>query len=232
MNVITRVGRGWQFSFILLLLLSGTIYLAKTKPPLLPIKVVKITGSYQYVQQDELMYTILPYVSTSILLMSVNDLNKHIRQMPWVADAVAYRVWPATIAIHFSEQKPFALWGDHQIMNAHGEIFTPSKQTMPKNLPQLNGLANQQKQILQEYQKMTGMLQNIGLTIEKMDMRDTHAYKLTLSNGTKLLMSQKESDAELKRYIKSYNEIFSSKNRNLVSVDLRYSSGIAVKLQK
>ncbi len=111
---------------------------------------------------------------------------------------------------------------------AKGEIFNQGGVLTDSSLPHLTGPANQQKEVLQVYKKMSKILSIYGLHAAALEWRDNHAWELTLANGLRLRLGKRDLEMRIIRFCKAYPAVFAERAEQLVSVDLRYPRGMAV----
>ena len=97
------------------------------------------------------------------------------------------------------------------------------------NLPLLKGPENQQKEVLQVYEKIGKILSEHGFFIKLLEKRDNHSWTLTLSTGLQLFLGKQDIDLKIIRFCKAYPAVLQNTSDNAMSVDLRYPRGMAVK---
>jgi cell division protein FtsQ len=100
------------------------------------------------------------------------------------------------------------------------------------NLPYLYGPKDQQKDILQIYEKLSKLLKAQDLFIAKVWLRKNQSCVIALSNGVILRLGNTDVENRIKRFCKVYPKLFAASFDQVSSIDLRYSKGIAVKWRK
>ncbi len=108
----------------------------------LPIHVVKVVGEYQFVDQQILQKTVMPYVATGFFNVNIRGAELALLQIPGVSLASLRRVWPDKIEIQVSEKKAQATLPDGQIYAVDGSVFMPfhvqpGNKSLEKSLSQL-----------------------------------------------------------------------------------------------
>jgi cell division protein FtsQ len=198
-------------------------------PTQFPVRIVKVQAAYQHVNREILQQVILPYVNGGFFNMNTAKLEQQLKQVPWVADAGVQRVWPDKVVINITEHKPVARYGDHQLINEKGQIFTPPAAEMVENLPFLNGSPEQTQQLWQDYQELNAAIAPLKLSIQSLTIDDRQTLSLVLNNGTKVLLGQTQALPRMQRFVKVYHKIFTSPEMQAISIDLRYENGLTVK---
>jgi cell division protein FtsQ len=223
------------FSALLgVLILSGFFlgWSKLTNTETLPIKSVKIEGDYTRVDHDALQQAIVPFLKGNIFTLNIVGLKDSILQLPWVYAASVARVWPDTVLVHIVQQTAVARWQDKGLLNAAGEVFTPSVDTYPQGLPVLNGPEGQQGEVWPVYQQMAALLAPLGLHIVSLDLSARQAWHLQLENGVSVVLGRSEPLQRLHRLASVYPQVVGEHAAEVLSVDLRYPSGVAVRWKK
>ena len=99
---------------------------------------------------------------------------------------------------------------------------------MSESLPHLLGPESQQKEVLQNYEKLSKLLSTYGLSASALKLRKNQAWELSLTNGILLRLGKQDMELRLRRFCKAYPAVFADKPEQLSSVDLRYARGMAV----
>lgn len=198
----------------------------------LPITTVQIEGSYHHVSRTELQSILSNFFPASFLTMDIPALKEQLLQNPWVYAVNITRQWPKTLKIKITEQNPVAKWGQSGLINDEGDIFSPSSATIPADFPVLYGPQNQAGQVLKEYRRFEQILAPKGFSIATLEMADSWAWKLKLTNGLVILLGNKYPVSRIQRFLDVYNVVFANNNAKALLVDLRYQHGMAVKWDK
>lgn len=198
-------------------------------PEEFPIRAVKIQAAREHVDQQTLQAQVLPYVTQGFIRLNVNQIKEKLEELPWIAEARVERIWPDTVIIHVMEQQAVARWGKLGVLNNKGHVFNPPVDTIPTNLPQLNGPYDQATALLDSYEQIVQVLKPLGLTLRKMDMDERLSMQLELNNGTRLLLGKLDPLPRLQRFAKVYPKLFTAQNTQAVYVDLRYENGVSIK---
>ncbi|MCA0403635.1 MAG: cell division protein FtsQ/DivIB [Proteobacteria bacterium] len=213
------------------LLFARLVYLFMLDASRFPINTVKIAATYQHVSRKQLEEVLANYLNESFFSISVNKLHKELSHFDWVKDAQIERVWPDALKITIVEKTPIATWNKMMLAEG-GEIFKSEDTIKDLPLPHLSGPLNQQKEVLQVYEKMSKILSIYGLHATALEWRENEAWELTLANGLLIRLGKKDLETRLTRFCKAYPAVFAGRSLQLTSVDLRYPRGMAVQWKR
>ncbi|MGE3919467.1 MAG: cell division protein FtsQ/DivIB [Gammaproteobacteria bacterium] len=222
-----RIGRIIVLLFLVLSLLwFGTIL---HNPKTAPIKFVNIAGQYKHINPAQLQRIMLPYLNTGFFGIDLADLKAHLLEIPWVQDVTIKRIWPNTVNLVIKERQPFALWNESSLLTLQGEVFTPSRDTLPSQGPHFMGPVGQQKWMLDNYKHMLSILQPLGLGVQEIELTKRQAWRLKLTNGLDVILGREDIFPRLERFVGNYGKIIGPRNSQVEYVDLRYTNGLAIK---
>lgn len=208
-------------------LTARLVYLFLADSHRFPINTIKIGATYQHINRKQLEEILSTYINASFFTLSVSRLQKDLASLDWADEVNVERIWPDTIKIMLVEKSPVAIW-NNALMTAEGELFNEGKPIPETNLPRLKGPVQQQKDVLQIYQKLSKLLAIYGLQAVALDLRENQAWELTLSNGVQIHLGKRDLELRLQRFCKAYSIVFADKPEQLAGVDLRYARGMAV----
>lgn len=218
--------------FIIVITVVGVVtwsYFSLVNPILFPIRKVQVRGSYSHVSTQFLQKLITPYVKASFFGLSATNLQHRLEQIPWIAEASIRRKFPSTIVITLQQQQPILIWNNTSLMNQQGVLFTPDSSTIPKNLPRLIGPDGQQQQVFSMMQQLNQFLTPLQLTVQQLNLSSRGAWVMQVSNGIVVVLGKQNIWARLQQFIEVYPKIIGDRANKVISVDLRYPNGLAVK---
>ena len=197
---------------------------------LLPIGEVIFVGDMQRVDAAELK-RVAGGIRGSMLRTDLNDVKAAVKQVHWVRNADVRRRFPATLEVRIEEHRPFAKWmvGDAEaraLVNTFGEVFEAN---FDETLPIFHGPQGSSSQVLASYISFKTQLAAIGLVPLAVTLSARRAWQLKLDNGVLLELGRSEAAERLARFVKAYPVVPAIQMAN-VRVDMRYQSGMAVKL--
>ncbi len=226
-----RFKPGLMFSGLLIVMLTSLLYWAVQKitaPVNVPISKIQVQGAFIHMTESMLAPLSREISGVGYFDLDVAALQRQIEALPWVEHATVRRVWPDTVAIHFVEQQPLAVWADGGIVNREGEVFEPERTTYPDRLPVFSGPENLQKTMVDSYQQFSELLLPLGITISEMELDKRHSWRIGLRNGISLRLGNEHIMERLVRFTRVYPKIKSVDSRAIKSIDLRYTNGLAI----
>lgn len=214
-----------------LILLARLVYLYVADAQRFPINTVKISASYQHIDRKQLQSVLARYLDASFFSLPVHLLYNDLASFDWADKVLIERVWPDTLKITLIEKMPVATW-NNAMMTKQGELFSNHSEIIDSTLPHLSGPDNQQKEVLQVYEKMSKILTMHGLQATALEWRNNQAWELTLANGVQLHLGKRDLETRIMQFCKAYPAVFAERSDQLASVDLRYPRGMAVQWKK
>lgn len=210
------------------LFLAGRLaYGYLSDPDYFPVRTIKIAATYEHLTHEELEHVLEKHTGQSFFSLSTTGLREDLLSLPWVNSADVYRIWPDTLKIKLIEKKPIAFWGKN-LLTAEGNLFNAGLISSDKPMPRLWGPESQQTEVLQVYEKLSKILSMYQLNASGLQLRANQSWVLLIDGDVKIYLGKKELEERLLRFCKSYPAVFAQKAEQLVSVDLRYPSGMAV----
>lgn len=195
----------------------------------MPLQHIKIDATYQHTKPQNIAVIVGPYIENQGLFsVDAAALKQALLAEPWIYKVDVKRIWPNTLEIVLIEQQPVARWNAHDLLNANADVFTPLPAAISLNLPQLRGPDDQQQLVLQQWQQINTALTPLGLEIKELDLNQRHAWRMTMSDGTVIILGKNDVLKRLQHFVSTYPKIFSPPVRIPKTVDLRYENGLAV----
>tara|TARA_R110000868_G_scaffold410505_4_gene698800 strand:+ start:31442 stop:32206 length:765 start_codon:yes stop_codon:yes gene_type:complete len=224
----------WRASIAILIIVCLVwLYTYTHSDKFLPIQHVKIIGQYTAVSKQTIEHTLEPYVSSGFFRTDIHAMQTKLMMIPWIADVDVKKIWPSTLVVELQQQQPIAQWGADGLMNMDGEVYKPQDSaTIPENLPQFNAPTEDAKQVFEAYQRMNKMLAVLNLQVVGIDISNRISWRITLSNGIKVMLGRDAIWPRLKRLITVYPLVIGDKANKAISIDMRYPNGVAVKWRK
>jgi len=219
------------FGIVVFLSLLGWLLMTLKNPETLPIKMVRAQGTFSHVTEAMLQQAV-GQVSGGYFNVDVNQVQRAVETLPWVAQASVRRIWPDTLAISVKEQKAIAYWGEQGLVNIKGEVFTPDKSSYPKTLPYFEGPTGMNEMVTQYYKGAVQLLKPLGLEVTRIVLDDRRSLVLELNNELELVLGKEQKTERLQRFVRVYPKTFSDKISRIARIDLRYPHGMAVAWKK
>jgi cell division septal protein FtsQ len=229
----TRIKQGWRYKTIrlgVLVILALSLYqlgMYCIEPRLLPIRHIKIYATCERVNLSALKHRIAPHIK-GFFSTHVIALKHAILLEPFVEDVMVKRVWSDTLLITLHEIKIVARLGKAAAISSKGEVVNV-KLDANKHLPIFNGEKEQVLTMLNLYNNFSDSLRPLNLIIAEIDL-NRHSWQITLDNGIKISLSDKDRLAHLALFISVYPKLKKNHGNNIKSIDLRHLNGLSVHL--
>jgi cell division protein FtsQ len=193
-----------------------------------PIAKLQVEGEFQRVAVDQVEAAVKEFRGAGFLSVDLTAVRASLQSIPWVDHARVARRWPDALEIALTEHVPAARWGEHGLMNRHGELFLREAHQVPPELPQLLGPEGTQQQVTRLYFEFAPQLLDVGLRLTRMELDPRGAWKLTLSNGVQVRLGRQDVRARLERLVHNASALLTAQSGAIRYIDLRYSNGFSV----
>lgn len=201
------------------------------KPTTFPITQITVQGQLTHVSPTVIEHIVQTQLTGGFFSLHVSAAKQAILAFPWIADVSFRRVWPHTLNVHVIEQQAVARFGAKGVLNTEGAVFYPDIKSLPQNLPDLEGPIDQSLVLLNFYRTANTLAQLLGLTVISLHLNTEQSWDLMLSNQVKVVLGRQQALERFKRFVTIYPKIKALSDKTIVSVDLRYANGVAVKYQ-
>ena len=235
--IYLRTARRWQINwqlvwFWLFLLTSVTLLALGVRklqePQTLPIKKIHALGTFTHINEEMLRQVVAKTVRGGYFTVNVDEVQQAVQAIPWVAQDSVRRVWPDTLAIDVTEQQTEAEWAKGGLVNSHGVLFFPERNTYPKGLPVFDGPTGTERNLTEAYQMAKAIIEPLQLQIQEIHMDSRRAISLKLNNGIDVILGREETRTRLERFARVYRKLLVQRVNDIARVDMRYSNGLAV----
>jgi cell division protein FtsQ len=224
-----RMARGLVIVLVVLTCLFATQQWLAHKPPSMPIRYVRVEGTFQHLEPVDVRRALLPLVIDagyfSVVLPAARDA---VEALPWVESASVQRIWPDTLVVRIDEQQPIVRWGNDSLLNARGERFSPKNTDAFQALPLLHGRDGQEKELVSMLNKIMPEFSDKGLTVAALTVSERRAWTVRLTDGLLIKMGRQRPWKALDRFLRAIHLLKKAHIRAIESVDLRYPNGFAV----
>lgn len=229
-----------SFSVLLkMMLLSGLLaagaYGALSTPKMVEkvssqrVEQVVIEGEIKFTSEQDVLVAVNSFISESLLLVDMVEIKHELERMPWIRSVTIRREWPDTLVLSVTEEKAIARWGDRQLLNQDGVIFSPDNFVGLEYLAVLNGPSGSARKVMEQYQLFNQLLYQRGLKIAELDLNERGAWQLMLGNGVEVQIGNSDVMTRMRRLVGFLDPFFMEQMVTVETIDLRYNSGIAVK---
>lgn len=192
-----------------------------------PITKVRMDVQWQQLSEAEIRLILQDSMGKGFFDTDVARIKADVEQYPWVAQASVKRIWPDTLTLQITEHVAIARWGDRQLLNQFGETFAPADISNASHLPRLQGPAESQFQVMQQFQQFSQIMFPAGLKITELTLSSRGSWDLVVNETLEIAVGRSDFTEKLERFVDFY--VRQSNVESFEAIDLRYGNGIAVK---
>lgn len=224
-----RPGRG--LFVVSAVMLAALLYWAVEQllnPMNVPVSKIRVQGSFINVTENMLAPLSKQVSGVGYFDINVAAIQQQVEELPWIEQATVRRIWPETLAIHFIERQPFAVWSPGGLLSTRGEIFRPEPSSYPSGLPVFHGPEKLRDKMLRSFREFSQLLAPLGMRIGELKLDRRHSWQIDLQGGMRLKLGREHEFERLARFVRSYPRLKTLERGNVKRVDLRYTNGMAV----
>ena len=222
-----------------LMLLSSTalVWSAAMVAQRLPgfsLRQVVVESRLQQVTPMQIDYAVRDAVSGNFFTVNLDTVRAAFEKLPWVRHADVRRRWPDTLELTIEEHVAAGRWqqldGESRLVNDKGEVFAAA---VEGNLPGLAGPEGAALDVLSRYREFNRALAPLGRSLHSVALSPRQAWQLKLDDGLVLELGREEPQHpiadRMTRFVASYHEVQQKIGAHLISIDMRYPNGFAVR---
>lgn len=223
----------YKFLIIIICILSATLWIffkkTEQKTTHFPISHVIFEGEYWQVPQSSLETIVAPYIAQGYFSVNLPALQHELLDKePWLQSAAVSRQWPSSIVLVLQQKTAVALLNNNALITESGEVFSPSTDSFPPDLPVLTGPKERAGEMLSQYKVFTSIATSVNLVITKLQLSSEGNWSVEINNKIVVMLGENDILARFNRFIKVYQQVFVPEHREPGSVDMRYNHGMAV----
>ena len=189
---------------------------------------VRMENQWQRVSDVEVREMLSEFMGTGFFDFDVLGVKQTLELHPWIRKADVKKIWPNSLGLHLTEEVAIARWSNGSLLNQYGEIFKPSVTSHLQQLPLLQGPADSQILVMEQYRAVNQLFFSAGLRVTSLTLSDRGTWSLSLNDELEIIAGREEVMSRLGRFLAFYNAQESVDIENMLAVDLRYSNGLAV----
>jgi cell division protein FtsQ len=190
------------------------------------IRQVQLQGDLRYLDADSLTRDLSIRFNGNYLDTTLGQVISEVVSHPWIASASARRVWPDTLLIEITEQRPLAIYNDRQYLGLSGDLFEPPK-PVDEPLPRLYGALSETMQVYSHYGVFSDRLSDFS-TVVSVSRGHDMGWKISLENGINVQLGRDDILGRLSRARDVLDRLDNEKLTRLQEIDARYDNGVAL----
>ncbi len=220
-------------------------------PDKFQINEIVVHGDFHNVDGGQVHRVVEGALDGNYFSVSLQRMEKEITELPWVFSASLRRRWPSTIVVDVIEIQPVARWGESQWLNFTGDLVEVQAGGSGADydvLPGLSGPYGSTETVWRAFRSWSGRFASSGLALNGLKLEGSGLWLLDLSLGALVLSQDGSSPAkndrtggitmivegerstpDIQRFIRTLNQHLIAKFPDMMSVDLRYPNGFAIR---
>lgn len=194
----------------------------------LPVQRISVTGELEHTQAQAVQDMVQPGLAGGFLKADLQQIRSQLEGLPWIYQATVRRKWPNALEIHVVEELPIARWGKDGFLNHEGGIFYSDKGGDWGSLPLLSGPEGSAQALMEKYQRLVEILTPLNLAVRQLAVDERGQVEAVLDGGMQLSLGSEEFLGRMQRFVGIYRSELAARRADVLRVDLRYESGVAV----
>ncbi len=195
-----------------------------------PIRNLQVEAEFNHVGAEQIRAAANTQLGRGFFAVKLEDLRASVAALPWVERVEVRKRWPDTIEMRVIEQQPFARWGDRRLIGHNGALFSAPGTESIQGLPQLDGPDQALGEVVDFYNKTLHVLTGTGLNLTGVSLSARGSWKLSLADGSEILLGQRDIDEHLQRFLDVFPRLAAGRGTNAFAhADLRYANGFAIR---
>lgn len=194
----------------------------------LPVQRISVTGELEHTQAQAVQDMVQPGLAGGFLNADLQQIRRQLEGLPWIYEATVRRKWPNALEIHVVEELPIARWGQDGFLNHEGGIFYSDKGGNWDSLPLLKGPEGSAQSLVEKYQRLVEFLTPLNLVVRQLAVDERGQMDAVLEGGMQLILGGEEFLGRMHRFVGLYRSDLAARGTEVIRVDLRYESGVAV----
>jgi len=209
--------------------------------PMFAIAGITVQGEVAHNSVPTIRANVTPQLAGNFFTIDLSAARRAFETVPWVRQAVVRREFPNRLRVSLEEHHAVALWGgegDSRLLGDRGEVFEANVGDVEQDdLPRLAGPDDQGAQVLATYRAVKPLFDPIDIALQQLTLTPRGNWQAELDNGASVELGRgtpAEIAARTQRFIATVTQVASRYGRTpeaLVSADLRYGEGYALKLK-
>jgi cell division protein FtsQ len=161
--------------------------------------------------------------------VDMHRLREAVLAMDWVGDVSIRRSWPDRLSMMVSEQTPLARWGESDLINARGSVFTPSSVEPFSTLVRLSGPSGSELRVVDFYRRIVAGTRQRGLKLNEVELDQRRHWWLRFDGDLTVSLGRERVDHRLAQFLRVYPTLAAQPSRRPQRIDMRYAHGFAVR---
>lgn len=222
--------RSYNWLLLLVPFIGGGAYLS-TQETLLPIKTIQLSGTFQYIDQQEVEATVQQFIGEGFFSLDIKRVQKSLSDKAWTESISIRRVWPDRLKIEIVEKRPVARWDKNHLLSDKAVVYQAKTRAFV-DLPLVHTAAGNPGQMLHLYYRLASQFAELNEIVVSINKDGRGALDMQLANGLKIKLGRSDIDRKIARFVNIYRQQIQPRQAEIQQLDLRYSNGFAVAWKK
>ena len=194
-----------------------------------PVKRFKIEGQLSISEQTQVQQRLRAVgdLQRGMLTTDIDRLRQELGLIDWAHEVAIRRQWPDTLVIQLQRLIPMARWGEDQYLTTTGAVVS-LPDAIP-DLPDFRVRLSNSEDALRTNRLVEQLTSRYGLKIEALEQNRQGEWEVFFAKGFSVRLGSEQVDSRVKKFVGMYGAILSDAQQPIEYVDLRYSSGAAVR---
>ena len=223
-------------------LMAGVFALVRL--PMFALTGITVQGDVEHNNAVTLRANVVGHMSGNFFTIDLGQVRSAFESVPWVRQAAVQREFPNRLRVTLQEHQPVAFWGDAgdggdvRMVDSFGEVFEISADELEGiQLPRLIGPDSQSQQVLAMYEALSPKFKALTLPLNGLELTGRGSWRARLSQGAVIELGRGSVEEVLPRLqrlsdtLEPITQRMGRKISALMSVDLRYDNGYALRLR-
>ncbi len=217
--------------FLLLLIIFGAVSYLSQQNNLMPIKKIKLSGTFEHINQNEIESILQSFVGEGFFSLDIHSLQKMLSEKSWTKSVSIRRVWPDRLDITIVERKPIARWDDKHLISNRAVVFSADTRSF-QQLPLIHTENKDVSQILTSFYRLNRRFNLVDETVLSLHQDSRGALDIELPGGLTIKLGRNQVEHKIERLITIYQQQIRPRRADIQRLDLRYTNGFAVAWKK
>jgi cell division protein FtsQ len=225
-------------ALVFVVLLLGVLGKWLARQPAFTLEAIRIENELLHNNAVTVRANVAPRLSGNFLTLDLAQARQAFESLPWVRQAVVRREFPDRLRVRLVEHEAVAFWGleeGNRLLNPAGEVFEVNEGDVePEDLPRLYGPKAQAAEVLRVYRALAPLFETLDAPLTQLELTGRGSWRARLDSGAFLELgvgSVEVITQRTRRFLATVTQTSSRFGRNIVSADLRYPNGYALRLR-
>ena len=225
-----RWHRSFKWLLILMPFIAGAAYISQ-QDTLMPIKTIQLSGTFQYIDQQEVESTVRQFIGEGFFSLDINRVQKTLGDKAWAESISIRRVWPDRLNIIIVEKRPVARWDKNHLLSDKAVVYQAKTKAFAE-LPLVHTAGSNPGQMLHLYYRLASQFAGLNESVIAVRKDSRGALDMQLDNGLTIKVGRSDIERKIARFVMIYRQQIQPRLDQIQQLDLRYSNGFAVAWKK